>query len=284
MEKLEEEDEDEGGGFLPDQSADEIAQPTAKPEITQLLSSLEDDDDDDGGGGFRGSEDENRESKAPQISPRILKRVHDDDGDNFRLHTDEKRARGEVGKEDHLETRQEEKNSSVHISKEHDGQTILDEGGGFLPDDDVRNDIPGTDDPVKPDNPIMSIPDNYGSIGLHSASQKCEHFEEALPDLPAGELEEAQMLQQLYESQESELSESKVEITVPASSKSPSPPPEQGKKMTSEQGVPVYRVEISPSDGPMTVEDSAPDSSEEDKGSLLSHDPDDEDADPEWLV
>ena len=290
MEKVDEEDEDKGGGFLPDQSANEIPQPTAKMEATRILSSLE---DDDGGGWFCGSEYETRGMEAPHTSPLTLNRVHDDDdddddeddGDRFRFDIDEQRARREVGDEDLLEIGQEENNSPVHISEEHKDQRILDEGGGFLPDDDgIRDDLLGTDDQMKPYNPIMCIADNLGSIDPHGTSQNCEQFEEALPNLPAGELEEARLLQQLYESQGIEPLESKEETTMHASSNSPGSPPERGKITKSERGVSARRVEKFPGNKPVTVEDSANDSSEEDKGSLLSHDPDDEDADPEWLA
>ena len=285
MEKVEEEDDDEGGGFLPDQSADEIAQPTAKMKATRILSNL---GDDDGGGGFCESEDEPRGTKAPQISPRTFNSVHDDDdddGDNFRSDIDEQRDRREVGTEDYLKSSQEENNSPVRTSKEHNSQGILDEGGGFLPDDDdVRDDAPGRDNPMSPYNPIMCRPNNYGSIDPDGISQDRKQSEEALPDLSPGELEEARTLQQLYESQGDEPLKSKEEVTAPAPSKSPGSPPEQAKTTKSEQGISAFGAEKLPSDEPVTVEDSASNSSDEDKGSLLSHDPDDEDADPEWLA
>ena len=288
MEKVEEEDEHEGGGFLPDQSADEIAQPTAQIKATRIPSSL---GDDDGGGGFCGSEDEPRGMETPQISSRTYNAVHDDvdddddDGDDFRLVVDEQRDRREVGKEAYQESSQEENSSPVHTSKEHNVQGILDAGGGFLPDeDDVRDDTTGTDNPMSPHNPIMCRPNNHGSIDPHGISQDSKQLEEALPDLPLGELEEARTLQQLYESQRDELLETNEEITAPAPSKSPGSPPDQGKTTKSEQGISAFGAEKFPSDELMTAEDSASNSSEEDRGSLLSHDPDDEDADPEWLA
>ena len=51
-----------------------------------------------------------------------------------------------------------------------------------------------------------------------------------------------------------------------------------------EPGTSAHISDGDPNNEPAVEEDSEPKSSDEDKGSLLSHDPEDEDADPEWLA
>ncbi len=290
-EEAEDEDEDnEGGGFLPDRDAHEIAQPTARTEAIQYVSNLGDEDEDQSGG-FCMSEVDKEEIDVPQASDHFRDRVHDDDNDDdtggFQLDIDERGARIEISRGDHQETSQEDINPAVHMSPEHYLQETLDQDGGFLPDDsDAKQDSPPANRAMKSSTPSSSMLKSRGSINPHGSPQSEEQSREAFPDLPAGELEEARILQQLYESQGSgHPPTSKEDVPVSASApKTPADPPLQEKTAGFERVTSSHQIEAYPSDEPIADKDSAPDSSEEDKGSLLSHDPDDEDADPEWLA
>ena len=285
MEKAEDEDEDEGGGFLPDRDAAEPAQPTAQTMPSRDLCGLANNDE---GGGFLTGEDDPEEIGAPHASDRFVNRVNDDDdNDNggFLLddgYQDVEEALQEINEDDH-ENRNHVENvkSAGHIPTENDGQEILDQGGGFLPyGDDTRDGTLLTGGSIKPPNPEGGMLDNHGSFSLRDTLQTREKIEEAFPSVPAGELEDARMLQQLYELQGSEhLPVPKKDITTPAPRISPDSP--AMREMTA-----GGKLEIAahPSNEPAAEGDSGPDSSEEDEGSLLSHDPDDEDADPEWLA
>lgn len=288
MEKAEDEDEDEDerGGFLPDRDADE-PQPTTKIMPTRYLRGLAENDE---GGGFLAGEDEEGEMERPHVSDRFVNRVNDNDDDDdggFLLDHDDQDAEEalrEINKDSHEDRNQEKIVKSVgRMSTETDCHEILDQGGGFLPDgDDIREEISPADGSVEPSNGML---DNHGSLYPRDSLRKKEQFEENFQGLPAGELEEAKMLQQLYESQGSEhLPVSNEDITVPAPSTSPNSPPMREMTAGGELGISTHPSEAYPSNGPAAEKDSEPDSSDEDKGSLLSHDPDDEDVDPEWLA
>ena len=286
MEKAEDEDEDndEGGGFLPDRYADEIAQPTAK---TVLMRNAFDLGNDDSGGGFCMSEDEQEEVETPQASDRFLNSVRDDDDDDdaggFSLDAAEEEARSETSEMKHQGTSHEHNNSAAHTSAGLDGRKLLSQEGGFLPDDDDLREGPPADDVTRSSIPVDRTLEDHGSTDAH-VTQQHEQLEKVFPDLPAAELEDAKILQQLYESQGAEhLPTAKEDITAPTTSKSPEPSPVQGTTVASERETSANPSEANPSNE-CVAENPAPDSSEEDKGSLLSHDPDDEDADPEWLA
>ena len=285
MEKAEDEDEDndKGGGFLPDRDADEIAQPTAK---TVLMRNTPDLGNDDSGGGFCMSEDEQEEVKTPQASGRILKNVHDDDDNDaggFELDAAEEKVGSEISEKKYEGISHEHKKSAVHASAGLDGRKTFGQEGGFLPhDDDLREDPPA-DDITRLSKPVDRMPEDNGITDAHVTPQH-EQLEKAFPDLPAAELEDARTLQQIYESQGAgHLPMSKEDVTVPTASKSPEPSPVRETTVASERETSANPTQ-STSSNQYVAEDPAPDSSEEDKGSLLSHDPDDDDADPEWLA
>ena len=277
MEKAEDEDEDndEGGGFLPDRDADEIAQPTAKTVLMRNTFGL---GNDDSGGGFCMSEDEQEELETPQASDRFLSSVRDDDDDDaggFVLDADEEKARSEARDKKHQEPDHEHNSSAANTSAGLDDRKVFSQESGFLPDDNDLREDPPAGDLTAPSKPVDRILEDHDSTDAHITPQH-EQLEKAFPDLPAAELEDARALQQLYESQGAgQLPMAKEEdVTAPTTSKSPEPSPVQGTTVASE---------ATPSNE-YVAESPAPDSSEEDKGSLLSHDPDDEDADPEWLA
>ncbi|KAF6230860.1 hypothetical protein HO173_010976 [Letharia columbiana] len=281
METVEDQDQDqdEGGGFLPDRDADEPAQPTARTMPTRNLPSLSNDGE---GGGSCAAEDKQEEMEALHASDE-----DDDDGGGggFQLDHDDQDAEEAIRKineGDHEDTIGEETEKTAgHMYAENDGQEILDQGGGFLPnDDDTRDETPPTNYSI-----TGGTLDNHSSIGARVSPQNSEHFAEAFPDLPARELEEAKTLQQLYESQGSEhLPVSKETVTAPGPSRLPDSPPMRERTGGVEWGTTVHPSEAYPSNELVAEKDSESDNSEEDKGSLLSHDPDDEDADPEWLA
>ena len=282
MEQTEDEDEDEGGGFLPGRDTDELDRPTAKAIPARYLDSLETDDE---GGGFCVSQDEEEELEAPQASDRFVNMVHDDDDDGdggFELHNDERNA----SEADHQGIIHENSKFVVHASAESDGQEIPGQEGGFLPDDgDTRYNAPPADDSIKLSNPADGVLEDYGSLDPQGGPPNEKHLDEAFPNLPVGELEEARILQQVYESQgHGHLPVSKEDVNAPAPGKSPNSSPIRETPGESEPETSTHSIKAYPSSEPVVVEDAEPDSSEEDRGSLLSHDPDDEDADPEWLA
>ena len=289
MEKAEDEDEDydEGGGFLPDRDADEIAQPTAK---TMLMRNSSDLGNDNSGGGFCMSEDEQEEVETPQASVRFPSSVRDDDDDDddddaggFELDAAEEKARSKTSEKKHQRTSHEHNISAVHTPASLDDRKLISQEGGFLADDDDLGEDPPADDLTTPFKPVDRMLEDDVGIDAHDTPQP-EQLEKVFPDLPAAELEDARMLQQLYESQgPGHLPLAKEDVPAPRTSKSPEPSPVQATTAASERQTSADPSDATPIDE-YVAEDPAPDSSDEDKGSLLSHDPDDEDADPEWLA
>ena len=282
IEKAEEDDDDndEGGGFLPDRDADEIAQPTAKKILMRNASDL---GNTDGGGGFYISEGEQGEPEASPAFSRSSNRVHDvenDDTGGFELDSPERDARRESSEKNYLGKSQEDNKPAILVSAEIDSL-----GGGFVPDDDDARQNQPADDSTKPSKLLDGMLEDHGSINAHVIPQNEEQLEKAFPDLPAGELQEARMSQQLYESQGSaHLPIAEKDVTVSLTSKSRQTSPVLGTTAASEREASATPSEAYHSNERVPENESPPDSSEEDKGSLLSHDPDDEDADPEWLA
>ena len=292
MEKTEDEDEYEGGGFLAERDADEPAQPTAKTMPMRNSRSLA---NEDLRGSFFAGEDEQEGMEAPYASDRFLNRVNDDDDDDGggflldQVDQDAEEVIREINEDEDEDTKHEEdERSADHMSRHDDGQDILDQGGGFLAiDEDTKDDTPPPDKSIEHSDLEGGMLDNHSSIDPCDTPQNKEHIEKAFSDLSQGELEEARILQQLYESQGSQnFPVSKEDVTAPIPSKSPEPPPMQENTAGGEQGISAYPNEAYQSDEPVAEAEGnpEPDSSEEDRGSLLSHDPDDEDADPEWLA
>ena len=289
MEKAEDEDEDAGGGFLPNRDADEPAQPTAK---TMPMRNLPDMPNEDKSGGISAGEDEKEEIEVPYASDRFVNSVNDDDDDDgggggFLLdhnEQDAEEAPRDFNDNDHEDTNHEYSETSTGEEfAENDSQEIFDEGGGFLPDEgDTRDEALPTDDSNELSNPGGDILDKYSSTDPRGTPQDNEQFEDAFPDLPADEMEEATLLQQLYELQGSKRFPASNEV---ASTQIVSPESASMREITPGGGLgtSAHPSEPYPCSKPAAEENPEPDSSEEDKGSLLSHDPDDEDADPEWL-
>lgn len=290
MEKAEDEDEDAGGGFLPNRDADEPAQPTAK---TMPMRNSPDTANEDKGGSFFAGEGEQEKIEVPYTSDRFVNRVNDDDDDDgggFLLdHTnqDAEEALRDFNDDDREDTNHEHSETSTgQVSAENNSQEIFDEGGGFLPDEvDTRDEALPTDDSIELSNPGGGILDKYSSTDLCDTPQDNEQIEDAFPDLPAGEMEEARLLQHLYESQGSKrFPASSEELISSTQRKSPELASMRENTAGGELATSAHPSGPYSCSKPVTKENPEPDSSEEDKGSLLSHDPDDEDADPEWLA
>ena len=323
MEEAEDEDEDEAGGFLPDREADEPAQPTATAMPTRNLSGLSNDDegegflalqeeedalhtsdrflnnvdDDDfrggevfagdvwnGGGGFYLAHDD-KDDESFGSYPN-----HDDeDGDNegVPLRNDDEDAEHAIqaiNKDAHEDIRSTGEQHAGLMSAERKGHENLDQGGGFLLDDDIRNEAPSTDDSIESPNPESVQLGNNCSIDPNDTSQIKEHPEQTSPGLSTGELEEARLLQQLHESQKSEsLPVPKEMVATAALGKVTQTSRMQEIRAGGERDTIAQPGKTYPNNTTARPE-SEIESSEDDKGSLLSHDPDDEDADPEWLA
>lgn len=291
MEKAEDEDEDEGGGFLPDRDADQPAQPTAKAMPTRNSPDVANDYK---GGSFFAAEDEQEEIEATYASDRFVHRVNDDDDDDgggggFLLDDDDQDAEEvlrDINDDDREDTKHDDNEKSAdHIFAGNDDQDMYDEGGGFLPDDSDTRDENTPVESTELSDPERGILDKYSSTDPRDTPQDHEQFEEAFPGLPACEMEEARILQQLYETRGVDIHPATSgEFTAPGKAKSPEPAPMQETTTGGEWVTSAHPSEANPCNESVTEEDPEPDSSEEEKGSLLSHDPDDEDADPEWLA
>lgn len=289
--KDEDEDEDEGGGFLSDRDGDEIARPTATVVSTRNLS--------DWGISRESrepcmSEEEREQLKAQEASDHVINSVHDDEDDNdddddtgggFELDINEQNATKKNSEKGYRETSHDHRKSAVHMSTGDDGQGIFNQGGGFLPDYNDVTDDATVEDTRDLSNPVGGMLKESGSINSYGPPENEKRFGEAFPDLSAGELEEAKNLQQLYELPSTgHLPEYMEDNTAPMPSRTPDLPSIPEAIMRSEPKTLTNPSGTYPSNERIPEQDTAPDSSEEDKGSLLSHDPDDEDADPEWLA
>lgn len=298
LQKAEDEDEDEdeyeGGGFLPDRDADESAQPTAK---TMPVRNLPDSPNEDLSGGFLADEDEQEAIDAPHVSDQFINRVNDeddDDGGGFlldRVDQDAEEAMQEINEHEHGDTNYDENESERSAGKasaDDDGHKILRQREGFLPDNDhTRDETPPINDSIKPSNSEGGVQHSHSNIDPCYTPPKVEQVKETFSDLPAGELEEAKMLQQLNESQRFEDPPgSQKGAAAPTPSKSPGSPPMREAIAGDDEGFSTFPSDAYQSNEPVIEARGhpEPDSSEEDKSSLLSHDPDDEDADPEWLA
>ena len=241
-----------------------------------------DDKDGEGFGSYPNHDDEDGEDGG------FYMRFHDDDGDDegLVLKNDDKDAEDAIqevnrdGHEDIMSAGEQRAGIMAAERKSHE----RDQGGDFLLDDDIRNDAPSTDDSIESPDPESIKLDNNSSIDPNDTSQIKEHPEHTSPGLSVSELEEARILQELHESQKSEsLPVPKEMVATPAPRKASETSPMQGIRAGSERDTTAQPDETCPNSAIASAE-SESENSEDDKGSLLSHDPDDEDADPEWLA
>lgn len=273
-----EEAENEGGGFFPDQEPGDIAEPTScqTPEHDSLQSVQ------DEGGGFlpdyEGSEvgdDWYKKSSDPFIN-----KVENDEGGGF-LVDDYKDAEEALW--------ESEKNALKHfglpsapagieeVPPMNEIQDSIQENG----QPPKRTQAPANKDGHYVKNERDGSADQAGGFSP-DANQSTVASPEIVPNrnsadpgLSQDELAEARMLQQLYETGQMETQDPSPGDSSPPNARllsDMSEHPNDGQALATE--VDQARHEL-----------TAPaESSDEERGSLLSHDPDDEDADPEWLT
>ena len=288
------EDSNEGGGFLPDRDRQEIAQPTTRRGIMPRgLADLADE-----GGGFvaegsgedLGVRDEQMTTPS-QAKDAFLNNVEDDDGGGFLINDDD--ADAEEALQEIAQKHAESSNiRSTNIGTKSPTPNITnseDEGGGFLPDALNTSNTP---------------PRNIPSHEKANPTTSTSHPSQPFPSLPFAELEEARLLQQLYESgamthhpqsqSPSQSSVAKDEDAIAADSaynheeQQFEQPPHASQEQMKEQA--ARDDDDDDDDENEEGEDEDVDanekeySSDDEQGSLLSNDPEDEDAEPEWLA
>ncbi len=204
MEKVDHEEDEEGGGFLPDHDGEEYAQPTAGRSKPQDLPDMVEDER----GGFL--IDDTRSEEHAQVLPD-----------------------------------QAERQSNDRFIDSFDD----DSGGGFLVNDGDGDAEDALQEAKEYNRERGSIPE--------TASRGETTF-----NLSHHELEEATMLQQFYETRDTAAPSAPENDPSPHTHSRPITPPED--EMAADESV-------------------ESESSASEKGSLLSHDPDDEDADPDWI-
>ena len=308
-ERMEDEDE-EAGGFVPDRDAEGVAEPTASRMFVDDLASPEENiwggllaGDEDQSGGFVAENDDrsggfvskNQDSgggfmpedqaENPYIGARKnhqpLKYSStntiegDDNGGYYPPDIDE----------DAEEAMRETESANPHEPQE-PKKDIWEEGGGFmlceeqgerfLPNDSENNTIQTHPEPgLEPQQPVPQLP-----------SRKKEPPSTAPIDLGLADedLAEARMLQESYES--SQVNRPPA-APVPSSANIPSDDDQPDSLDIAHDATPSEAGDGGNSPPPTQEEmeeKMEPQSPASDPGSLLSHDPDDDDADPEWLA
>ena len=262
LEKADEEmEDDEGGGFLPDRDG-AIAEPTVTRSYRPYPAEFEDE-----GGGFLpespiGGSDLEASQTGGHIARHARVQAEDSGEDSFLSDAIDEDAEEAL------------RDTEMSHAKGHDVEDFSDkvpagprdfdkfclpgepdQGGGFIIDDDSANndEIP---------HEAETLAQTTADLGLTDQ-----------------ELAEATMLQQMHESKDEGIPHAEVKEEDQIT-----PLPEENEMQADDldiQGTPRQASEIE-------EHDSAPEHTrsddEEDRGSLLSHDPEDEDAEPEWLA
>lgn len=243
-----------------------------------------DDKDGKGFGSYPNHDDEDGEDGG------FYMRYHDDDGDNESFLSkndddDAEEAIQEIDNDGHEDISSTGEQRAGLMSTESKGHERLDQGGDFsLDDDNTRDEAPSRNDSFESPEPDSRKLGDHGSIDPNDTSQIKEHPEHTSPGRSVGELEEARILQQLRESQKSDSSPVPIEmVATPLSRKASDSPPIREIGAGGERDTIVQPDATFPNNA-IARPESENENSEDDKGSLLSHDPDDEDADPEWLT
>lgn len=271
----EEDEAEKGGGFLPERDSTIDVQPTARSFQAGKWANEALDE----GGGFM-VEDVNA-TEQPGIGPSqhrdpFLGNLDDDDGGGFLVNDNDADAEEALRDQDFGNS---QAFSRIDHSSDHDsGREDIQGPGGFMPEEDENTSEPkGTETYIQASK----------RTDVPAAEQASTA---AMIDLPNDELEEAMMLQQLYE--KNELAHSPVN-TQDAPSNSPGDQPtnsiladETAEPTTADLHSDSHALSHPPTEDEEAIKSPRESSSESisSKGSLLSHDPDDEDADPEWLT
>ncbi len=307
LEKVEQKDEDgvgddDGGGFLPDRENDFDAQPTVGRKLEpRSLASLAEDE----GGGFMAedTEDQNVQSNSMPPRPRdsFLNNIDDDDGSGFLVNDDD--ADAEEALRDTRFNPDPAMNPTEHAT-DRESEILTDPedfdkdepegsgaGGAIYPEDAVSKTADDLADQVANE---MANETTIEMAKERSNDTLNGKFKDKAPDLTSSDLlpedlEEARMLQQLHESDT--MAQDPVSLShpsSPATSNQSQQPDIERHQIDQNSGVDACIIEdpspSSPRNDLVDEDANEGESSESDKGSLISRDPEDEDAEPEWLV
>jgi len=299
MKKVDEEDDEgEGGGFLPDRDAAIDVEPTAGSIPASGWPSMV--DDDDGGGFLLEDQDEalpvDREIDPPRPRDHFIDNLDDDDGGGFLVNDGDADAE-EALWEIHTVAPYPSQSTTQTLDQKvtgHGGQLDTPQAGSSLPD--------GNGPIREPTCKLTNEPAIEPMPTTNSTSRRTPP--PAMPDPSTDKLEEPTPSQQLYETLNDAPPPSLIQNTaplpptnLPTSQHPNNPPPVSSSKNPPPTSIsPTKSSSSSPSppSSPPSADrelnesrleaESTSSSSSEEKGSLLSHDPDDEDAEPEWLV
>ena len=296
-----EDEEDQGGGFFPGTAIEDVAEPTARAPQDWTLEGNED----EGEGGFLVNEANAEEAAAHSVSrDRILDDLDNDEGGGFLVsddHHDEAELQIQEIKNIHP-TSQRSKAKSTQCHDQVDPGSSLNWITGFQ----SSGPSPKAETPPMSSKmpPFISaepvLPNPYSSLtkgelpearllqNLHKSSPAQQRSQESTPTAPhtlEPSITTTSRLSPLLLSTNASFIPVKHEPATedqssptrdtPAPHPSPSPAPAAASDVSSVPHSAVTTAGLS---------EARASSEEEDKGSLLSEDPDDEDADPEWLA
>ena len=286
LEEFQDEDtgkDEEAGGFFPYRDISKDAQPTViKTFGSHLPTNLVEDE----GGGFLAEEmDEVSTSWLNALPPPIRDpspiNAEDDGGGGFLISDDDADTRFS-------------KDRDLNSSKAATDQRPELRTDAEVSDQDKNSELErrslNCDDDAQPEGTTNDLTDETANAQINkvvNVQDDDQVHNIGSPSLPREDLEEARMLEQLYAMRDEARSPSPVAHESTSASRQPHA-----------QDVPEHQI-----DGVTGVEDADPQvatslsqsilgaeepmeaqSPESDKGSLLSHDPEDEDAEPEWLA
>ena len=286
-------DDEEAGGFLPDRDAGSIAEPTAGRVFMHDFAGPQEGE----GGGFM---DDSAEYGGAFIEDDEAvyrnKDTEEHQGITIPLMDIEDNARGGFcasdRDEDAEEARREKELADPHDSE----QDISEQGGGFLPDE--AQDTPDQDLRVTAQN---SSPEPSGGF-LPKNDDNDDDGPTAQIQPPSAKDPQPSLPHPIPHNQEPARASSPkpglgdadlAEATTPEIRCEPSQPDAALAPLAGEHPLEAARgdmpgiardTEDDPAREEEETSDAEPESPGSDAGSLLSHDPDDEDADPEWLV
>ena len=262
---------DEGGGFFPAQEAENLAEPTSHRPFRQqdTIDTIA-----SGSGGFvRDDPAKQSEGTATRAADPFLDSLDDDDGGGFLVEDDY-----DEDAEDALESSMQiDANGSIPLATA-PSHTSPTNNEGFLP--------------IERENIQYDVEAKTGESDHKSNTslQEEHHINESSlgGNLTQAELDEARLLQQLHESQHFQAQPFSSEASVPleephyATSQE-----EEGEPETERHEIGSNPAAAATATSPSRAKStplSETESPKSDKSSLLSEDPEDEDAEPDWLV
>lgn len=280
MEEDSKSEDEEGGGFFPEGEMEEIAEPTAG----RFYDCGYDSGEYDQGGGFLAEDYEDTEYP---IQGRARKAVQDDDGKNLyaSINEDAEEPQRDIGKQDeethdtYSEPVPQEVSSTLIESHEEQIPNSTIERDQYSKVEFPKQEVPTVfresheDQEVRRTN-FLSTAANDRAEDHHPPSSQTEgniHEDVFLhPCLTEEDFEEARILQEIHEREELPPSLNRMPVGVSR----PAEKLEENKSPEAE--------EIAATDGSAHLQRL--DSEDEERGSLMSEDPSDEDKDPEWLL